>query len=114
MMWLKVTGALTALLLCSALFMQAQPAGIQGAPVVPKAQFFAGIVTDLSREHVTVSRSLAGRPRENRTFLISRQTRMSRPLKVRSRVTVRYRHLPEGDVALEIQVRLQTRPLRPS
>jgi hypothetical protein len=94
--------------------MLAQPAGSQGSPAGPKAQFFAGIVTDLSREHVTVSRSLVGRPRENRTFLIRPQTKVSRPLRIKSRVTVRYRHLPEGDVALEIQVRSQTRPLRPS
>jgi hypothetical protein len=113
-MWLKVTRALAVLLFCSALWMVAQPAGNQSAPVRPKAQFFAGIVTDLSRGRVTVSRSLVGRPRESRTFLIRPETKLSRPLKVRARVTVRYRHLPEGDVALEIQFRSQTRPLRPS
>jgi|SRR5690349_4844323 hypothetical protein len=113
-MWLNVTRVLAALLLSTALSTPAEPTATQGPPAFPRAQFFAGIVTDLSRERVTVSRSLVGRPRENRTFLIRPQTKLSRPLKVRARVTVRYRHLPEGDVALEIQVRSQTRPLRPS
>jgi hypothetical protein len=113
-MWLKVTRALAVLMFCSTLRMLAQPAGNQSAPAHPKAQFFAGIVTELSSGRVTVSRSLVGRPRENRCFLIRPETKLSRPLKVRARVTVRYRHLPEGDVALEIQVRSQTQPLRPS
>jgi hypothetical protein len=102
------------LLFWSALSMLAQLAVNQGAPPAPKPQFFAGIVTDLSKANFTVSRSLYGRPPEKRTFLIGPKTKLNRPLKIRSRVTVRYRHLPEGDVALEIQVRSQTRPLRPS
>jgi hypothetical protein len=114
MTWRTITRAVAALLFCSALWTVAQAPGNQDAPPRPKAQFFAGIVTDLDREHVTVSRSLVGRPRENRTFLITRQTKMSRPVRIRSRVTVRYRNFPEGDVALEIQVRSQTRPLRPT
>jgi hypothetical protein len=114
MTWRNITCAVAVLLFSGALWILAQAPGNQDAPPRPKAQFFAGIVTDVSREHVTVSRSLVGRPRENRTFLITRQTKMSRPVRIRSRVTVRYRSLPEGDVALEIQVRSQTRPLRPS
>lgn len=114
MTWRNVTRAIVALLFCGALWMLAKSAENQTAPPRPKAQFFAGIVTDLAPERVTVSRSLVGRPQENRIFLITRQTKMNRPLKVKARVTVRYRNLPEGDVALEIQVRSQTRPLRPS
>jgi hypothetical protein len=114
MTWRNITRAIAALACCSALWMLAQAAENQAAPPRPKAQFFAGIVTDLDSDHLTVSRSLVGRPRENRTFLITRQTKVNRPLKVKARVTVRYRNFPEGDVALEIQVRPQTRPLRPS
>jgi len=68
-MWLNVTRVLAALLLSTALSTPAEPTATQGPPAFPRAQFFAGIVTDLSRERVTVSRSLVGRPRENRTFL---------------------------------------------
>jgi hypothetical protein len=114
MTWRNITRAIAALVCCSALWTLTQAAENQAPPPHPKAQFFAGIVTDLDREHITVSRALVGRPRENRTFRITRQTKTNRPLKVKARVTVRYRNLPEGDVALEIQVRPQARPLRPS
>jgi len=113
-MCLKVTRALAALLFWAGLWTLAQPAGTQGARLGPKPQFFAGIVTDLSSDRVTVSRSLVGRPGENRTFLIGPKTKVNKALRMKARVTVRYQHLPEGDVALEIQVRSQTRPLRPS
>jgi hypothetical protein len=107
-------GVFAALLFWGVAWMLAQPAEYQAAPAPPKPQFFAGIVTDLSSERVTVSRSLFGRPPEKRTFLIGPKTKLNRPLKMKARVTVRYRHLPEGDVALEVQVRSPARPPRPS
>jgi hypothetical protein len=108
-MRLRVTRVLAALLAWSAVGMLAQPMAHQAAPAAPKPQFFAGIVTDVSSERITVSRNLFGRPPEKRTFLIGPKTKISRPLKMKARVTVRYQHLPEGDVALEVQVRTQTR-----
>jgi hypothetical protein len=77
----------------------------QARPAQPRAQFFAGIVTELSSDQITVARNIVGRSPEKRTFLINKKTKMSKSLKVKSRVTVRYQHLPEGDIALEIQVR---------
>ena len=68
------------------------------------AQFFHGTVTHFSTEFVTVSRSLVGKRPESRRFLILRTTKMRRGLHLRAKVTVRYKHLPEGDVALEIQI----------
>ncbi|MFL6352402.1 MAG: hypothetical protein ACJ74Z_11210 [Bryobacteraceae bacterium] len=114
MTWRDVTRAIATLVFLSALWVMAQAPGNQDAPPRPKAQFFAGIVTDLGAKHVTVSRSLVGRPRENRTFMITHRTKVSRPLRMKSRVTVRYVRMPEGDEALEIQVRSQTRPLHPA
>jgi hypothetical protein len=82
------------------------PAGAQSTPApLPKAQFFGGTVVQLDSQHITVSRTAAGRAPERRTFVITSKTRMSRSVRVRTRVTVRYRHLPEGDIALEIQIR---------
>ena len=43
----KITRAVAALLFCGALWMWAQAPGNQDAPLRPKAQFFAGIVTDV-------------------------------------------------------------------
>ncbi len=76
------------------------------AQSAPRHLFFAGTVTELDDQHVTVSRSVAGRAPEERKFLIKSTTKMNKSaVKIKSRVTVRYQHLPEGDVALEIQIR---------
>jgi hypothetical protein len=76
---------------------------------LPKPQFFGGTVTALDAEHISVSRTSPGKAPERRTFLITAKTKMSKSVKVKARVTVRYRHMPEGDVALEIQLRPLTR-----
>ena len=75
-----------------------------GQAPLPKPQFFGGTVTALDAGHITVTRTTAGRSPEHRTFLISPKTKMTKSVKVRARVTVRYRHMPEGDIALEIQL----------
>ncbi|HTU48309.1 MAG TPA: hypothetical protein VMF91_24835 [Bryobacteraceae bacterium] len=74
-------------------------------PPLPKPQFFGGTVTELDAQHISVSRTSPGKAPEHRTFLIDKKTKMSKSVKVKSRVTVRYRHMPEGDIALEIQIR---------
>ena len=87
------------------------------APVVPaaKPQFFAGAVTELDESHIKISRKLVGRSPESRTFVIDSKTKMNKTaIKVKSRVTVRYQHIPEGgDLALEVQVRPAARPSKP-
>jgi hypothetical protein len=87
----------------------------QGSPAIdtpppvtaaPKLQFFAGTVTEIDEQHVKVSRTLVGRPSETRSFLISSETKINRlAVKVKTRVTVRYRHSAAGDIVLEIQIR---------
>jgi hypothetical protein len=75
-------------------------------PPTPHPQFFAGTVVELDSNHVKVARTLIGRPTESRSFTINASTKMNKSaIKLHSRVTVRYRRLPEGDVALEIQPR---------
>lgn len=87
----------------------AQASGTAQSSPLPKAQFFGGTVTALDSAHITVSRSSLGKSPEHRTFLINMKTKMSKAVRVRSRVTVRYRRLPEGDVALEVLLRPLTR-----
>jgi hypothetical protein len=85
------------------------------APEPPaKPQFFAGTVTQVDTDRVTVSRSLVGKTPETRTFLIKPETKIGKPLRDRARVTVRYQHQTEGDVALEIRVHSQPRPPKSS
>lgn len=81
-------------------------------PAAAKQQFFAGIVTDLDANRITISRSVLGRPAEHRTFLITQETKLGKNLHTRVRVTVRYVNRPEGDVALEVLVRSQPKGMR--
>lgn len=60
--------------------------------------------------HIKVSRNLVGRPTETRVFALDKKTKAPKGgIKPNARVTVRYQHLPEQDLALEIQVRPPTR-----
>jgi hypothetical protein len=70
-----------------------------------KAQFFAGIVTEMDTDHLTVSRNVVGRSPERHTFLVNSKTKIGKGLHTSERVTVRYKPSPDGDVALEILVR---------
>jgi hypothetical protein len=75
-------------------------------PKPPKPQFFAGLVVAADAEHVTVSRTLVGRPAETHIFALDPKTKTPKGgIKLKTRVTVRYAQLPERDLALEIQVR---------
>jgi len=81
----------------------------------PKPQFFAGTVTALNAQQITVSRTPVGHSTERRTFLINVGTKMNKAvLKLRSRVTVKYQHLDQGDVALEIHLQPSTKSVKPS
>ena len=75
-------------------------------PTTPRPQFFAGSVVEIAQDHIKVSRTLVGRPTETRTFVVNAGTKMNKnAVKAKTRVTVRYKRMPEGDIALEIQVR---------
>ena len=80
-----------------------------------KPQFFAGTVTDLTVQQITVSRTPVGRPTEIRIFVINPKTKLNKTaLKVKSRVTVRYQHVDQADVALEIHLQPRVKPVHPS
>ena len=93
----------------------AQRAGVRaGCSEQAGCTSFAGTVTELDSTHITVSRSVLGRPPEHRTFIINSTTKMSKDLRTKERVTVRYSSDPDGDVALEILVRTRARGPRSS
>jgi hypothetical protein len=78
----------------------------QSTPPPAHPQFFAGTVVELDAHHIKVTRTLVGRPTETRSFGINGSTKMNKSaIKLHNRVTVRYKRLPEGDLALEIQPR---------
>ena len=67
--------------------------------------FFSGNVVELAANHVTVTRSVLGRPPEKRTFKITESTKVEGKMKQKSRVTVRFVPDDDGDVAVSIIVR---------
>jgi hypothetical protein len=81
----------------------------QAVTPTPKPQFFAGVVSHIDAKRVNVSRTLPGRSPESRAFAIDGATKIPKGIKPRTRVTVRYQHMPEGDLALEIQIRTAER-----
>jgi hypothetical protein len=73
-------------------------------PPPSRPQFFAGTVTALDATSITVSKLVVGKAPEQRTFAITPKTKVSRSVKVKSRVTVRYQRQADGDVALDVLI----------
>jgi hypothetical protein len=70
-----------------------------------KYEFCSGVVVEVSSDRITVRRALAGRPAEDRKFVITSQTKVEGALKVESRVTVGFVQGEDGEVAKRILVR---------
>jgi hypothetical protein len=108
-MWRRVVLLVAVLLTCGfAMAISQTPENTlaPAQPAPPRPQFFAGSVIEVDQKYIKVSRTLVGRPTETRTFVVNAGTKMNKnALKAKVRVTVRYKRMPEGDIALEIQVR---------
>jgi len=65
---------------------------------------FAGTVVEWSAEKITVTRTVLGKP-ENRSFVMTADTKVEGRLRARVRVTVRYTSDDDGDTATMIIVR---------
>src|SRR5579875_2649624 len=70
-----------------------------------KGEFFAGTVVSLTSSEITVARDVAEGSVEQRSFRITKDTKLSNAVKVKSHVTVHYEQVDGTDVAIEIQVR---------
>jgi hypothetical protein len=107
----RIPALLTLLLMLLLMMMPAERAAAQqDAPSVapkPADTFFAGSVTEITPEKVSVSRKVSGRT-ENRTFRITPDTKVEGKLKVKVRVTVRYVGDDAGETAMLIVVRTST------
>jgi hypothetical protein len=68
---------------------------------------FSGIIVELSDTQLTVSRSILGKPPENRTFTIRPDTRVEGKLRVKLKVTVGFVTTTDGDWAKLIVARPQ-------
>ncbi len=79
------------------------------AEQAPKNPFFSGTISALAEDKVTVVKTVWGKNKETRTFLITKETRIEGNLKLKARVTVRYVHDDEGDRAAHIIVRTSSK-----
>jgi hypothetical protein len=66
--------------------------------------FFAGTVVESTAEKITVTRTVLGKL-ENRSFVVTTETKVEGRLRARVRVTVRYISDDDGDTATMIVVR---------
>jgi len=73
-------------------------------------QTFSGPIVEVTATHITVSRSILGKPAEKRTFWIKSDTRIEGKLRVRVKVTVGYVTSDDGDVARLVVVRTSQKP----
>jgi hypothetical protein len=77
----------------------------------PRPQFFAGTITAINNEQITISRTLVGHPPDTRSFHLTSKTKMNKAsCKVNTKVTVRYQRLPEGDIALQVLLHPGNKP----
>jgi hypothetical protein len=67
--------------------------------------FVSGTVTYYSSAKIVVNRAVLGKPPEERTFLITPETKIEGRPRVNARVTVGFRPTEAGDVAVRIIVR---------
>jgi hypothetical protein len=75
------------------------------AEAQPQDHFFAGTITALASDKITVSRTVLGSKPDTRTFLIKPETRIEGKPRLKARVTVRWVPDEEGDRAVHIIVR---------
>lgn len=106
MVWLVEAVFVCALSALGAVPVQAQQEQPQTAP---NYEFVSGTITDLPPNGIVVNRALLGKPPENRTFIINSETKVEGKLKAHARVTVGFKSTDEGDVAVRIIVRSQSK-----
>lgn len=82
----------------------AQSQETPGTPEV-RADFFSGVIVEMSTERLTVSRVAPSNATESREFLLNPETRVEGRLRRQARVTVRYVTTDQGNVAVHIIVR---------
>ena len=102
-------GVVRLLWVCCALLIAAALSAQDETPKRDLAyQMFSGSVVEVSTDKLTVTRTLAGKPAEKRTFLMTAETKVEGRLRPKARVTVGYTSNDRGDVAVRIIVRPST------
>jgi hypothetical protein len=79
----------------------------KGSPSAPKDQMFSGIVTAMNESSVTAIRTTG--QKDSKTFAVTSATRFEGKPLVNSRVTIRYVTTEDGDRAIVVIVRANTK-----
>ena len=79
-------------------------------PAPGSNDFVSGTVVELPPGRIVINRAVPGKPPENRTFLITSETKVEGRLRTNARVTVGFKPSDEGDIAIRIIVRPQPAP----
>jgi hypothetical protein len=106
MVWLVETAFVCALFAMGDRPVQAQE---QSPAAEPDYEFVSGTITELPAGAIVVNRALLGKPPENRTFIVNSETKIEGKLRTHARVTVGFKTTDEGDVAVRIIVRSQSK-----
>lgn len=106
MVWLVET-----VFVCALFALSVGPVEAQEQPQVaePNYEFVSGTITELPPGGIVVNRALLGKPPENRTFIINAETKVEGKLRTHARVTVGFKTTDEGDIAIRIIVRSQSK-----
>lgn len=83
------------------------------APRTPpsRPQFFAGTITAIDDQQITVSRTLVGHQPDTRTFQLTPKTKLNKNnCKINAKVTVRYQRVADASIALQVLVHPQSKP----
>jgi hypothetical protein len=111
----KLARVFLAFVLCAGISLAQNPeTGTATPPPTPppRPQFFAGTITAITHDQITVSRTLVGHPTDTRSFQLTPKTKLNKTsCKPNAKVTVRYQHLPEGDIALQVLVHPAGKPV---
>jgi hypothetical protein len=110
---LRPTGVLLLLVLTTSLF---AGLGQEETPVPSDSpyEFVSGTVSELPPGKIVVNRAILGKTPENRTFMITSDTKVEGKLRMKARVTVGFRETDEGEpVAMRIIVRPQNQKSKP-
>ncbi len=83
--------------------LQEDPPGAQ-----PQENYFTGVIAAISKEKITIDRTILGQPSGTRTFLITSETKIEGRPRVKSRVTVRFAPAEEGEVEKAIHIIVRT------
>ncbi len=73
----------------------------------PRYEFFSGEVVELSTERLVVERKVRGKQQQRHSFIMTSESKIEGKLCEKARVTVGFKTIEQGDVAVHVIVRVR-------